>query len=151
MTSLEQEESKGNDSVSDYDEHWGDNENWGDMDTPGEGKNSITPGINRQIPNNTDGWDNEEWGSLEEEPVVSLTIFFVKKQKKSLILNFQAELASPSETWNNTDFATVPESDNCDTGRINDATHRVPHKPQNSWEDCDFEPLESTGNIIPFC
>lgn len=32
MTSLEQEESKGNDSVSDYDyDHWGD-ENWGDMD-----------------------------------------------------------------------------------------------------------------------
>lgn len=80
MTSLEQEESKGNDSVSDYDEHWGDNENWGDMDTPGEGKNSITPGINRQIPNNTDGWDNEEWGSLEEEPVVSFTVF--NKRKK---------------------------------------------------------------------
>lgn len=84
MTSLEQEESKGNDSVSDYDEHWGDNENWGDMDTPGEGKNSITPGINRQIPNNTDGWDNEEWGSLEEEPVVSFAIFCEKTKKKNV-------------------------------------------------------------------
>lgn len=32
MTSLEQEESKGNDSVSDYDyDHW-DTENWGDME-----------------------------------------------------------------------------------------------------------------------
>lgn len=34
MTSLEHEEgSRGNDSVSDYDyDHWGDNDNWGDME-----------------------------------------------------------------------------------------------------------------------
>jgi hypothetical protein len=31
MTSLEQEESKGAESVSDYDETW-DTENWGEMD-----------------------------------------------------------------------------------------------------------------------
>lgn len=31
MTSLEQEESKGGDSISDYDENW-DTENWGDME-----------------------------------------------------------------------------------------------------------------------
>lgn len=34
MTSLEHEEgSRGNESVSDYDyDHWGDNDNWGDME-----------------------------------------------------------------------------------------------------------------------
>lgn len=34
MTSLEHEDgSRGNDSVSDYDyDHWGDNDNWGDME-----------------------------------------------------------------------------------------------------------------------
>lgn len=31
MTSLEQEESKGGESISDYDETW-DTENWGDME-----------------------------------------------------------------------------------------------------------------------
>lgn len=31
--------------------------------------------------------------------------------------------------------------------RTNDSLHRIPHKPQTSWEDCEFEPLESTGNF----
>lgn len=58
MTSLEQE-SKGGESVSDYEDHW-DADNWGDM----EAAKGTTPS---EIPG-TDGWDTEEWGSLEEEP-----------------------------------------------------------------------------------
>lgn len=75
MTSLEQEESKGNDSVSDYDyDHW-DTENWGDMEHVGTGEQQSSstsearsPPIATQTPK-VEGWDNEEWGSLEEEPV----------------------------------------------------------------------------------
>lgn len=41
MTSLEQEESKGNDSVSDYDyDHW-DTENWGDMEVSLYSSNNV--------------------------------------------------------------------------------------------------------------
>uniref|UniRef100_A0A1B6CN54 N-terminal kinase-like protein n=1 Tax=Clastoptera arizonana TaxID=38151 RepID=A0A1B6CN54_9HEMI len=58
MTSLEQEqESKGAESVSDYDETW-ETDNWGDM----EASKSSVPNEVR----GTDGWDTEEWGDLEE-------------------------------------------------------------------------------------
>ncbi|XP_075223189.1 N-terminal kinase-like protein yata [Lycorma delicatula] len=60
MTSLDQEGSKGADSVSDYDDNW-ETENWGDMEA---GIKESTSGEVR----GTDGWDTEEWGSLEEEP-----------------------------------------------------------------------------------
>ncbi|XP_031353468.1 N-terminal kinase-like protein isoform X2 [Photinus pyralis] len=82
MTSLEHEDgSRGNDSVSDYDyDNWGD-DNWGDMETGGQmGSSSgsggggatsdpISPPSGSAPVRTTDGWDNEEWGSLEEEPV----------------------------------------------------------------------------------
>lgn len=65
MTSLEQEESKGGDSVSDYDETW-ESENWGDMDAPAT---AIVAARVKPQAKGTDGWDTEEWGSLEEETV----------------------------------------------------------------------------------
>ncbi|XP_018327549.1 N-terminal kinase-like protein isoform X2 [Agrilus planipennis] len=82
MTSLEHEEgSRGNESVSDYDyDNWGE-ENWGDMETGGQMQSSsgsgggggtsdpTSPPSGSAPARTTDGWDNEEWGSLEEEPV----------------------------------------------------------------------------------
>lgn len=43
MTSLEHEEgSRGNESVSDYDyDHWGDNDNWGDMEVTLMSENKV--------------------------------------------------------------------------------------------------------------
>nr|CAD7401360.1 unnamed protein product [Timema poppensis] len=73
MTSLEQEESKGADSVSDYDENW-DTDNWGEMEAQ-TGQSNVSeprsppPIIRAMDRKGTDGWDTEEWGSLEEEPV----------------------------------------------------------------------------------
>nr|XP_015837072.1 PREDICTED: N-terminal kinase-like protein [Tribolium castaneum] len=98
MTSLEHEEgSRGNESVSDYDY---------DASPPsGSGTNKIT-----------DGWDNEEWGSLEEEPEV------------------EAELTSPSEAWSPSDTTPIiPES--YEHGLSN-------RKSANNWGDSEFEPLE---------
>lgn len=82
MTSLEHEDgSRGNESASDYDyEQWGDNENWGDMETGGQIASSSGSGAGEATSDPTsppsgsatnkatDGWDNEEWASLEEEP-----------------------------------------------------------------------------------
>lgn len=74
MTSLEQEESKGGDSISDYDDSW-ETENWGDMDTAGGAVRTAASGHTfKTQPKGTDGWDAEEWGSLEEE-VVSWSCF----------------------------------------------------------------------------
>lgn len=90
MTSLEHEEnSRGNESVSDYDyDHWGENENWGDMETGGQMASSsgsgggggtseaASPPSGSGTNKITDGWDNEEWGSLEEEPVRNLLLTY---------------------------------------------------------------------------
>ncbi|XP_071453911.1 N-terminal kinase-like protein isoform X2 [Hetaerina americana] len=75
MTSLEQEEvSKGNESVSDYDETCWEAENWGDMETPAVGplmsSDSKRPATESGAGaaaegGDADGWDNEDWGSLE--------------------------------------------------------------------------------------
>ncbi|KAF4518608.1 hypothetical protein B566_EDAN009857 [Ephemera danica] len=73
MTSLEKEESKGGDSVSDYDDHW-DTENWGNIETPGQQsspgdlESKSPPSLDSQEPlkETAEGWDNEDWGSLEE-------------------------------------------------------------------------------------
>ncbi|KAK6638702.1 hypothetical protein RUM43_006969 [Polyplax serrata] len=67
MTSLEQEESKGGESISDYDETW-DTENWGDMEA-GSGSNGGESKISQnkeKVESKNDGWDNEDWGPLED-------------------------------------------------------------------------------------
>ncbi|XP_064211864.1 N-terminal kinase-like protein [Tribolium castaneum] len=130
MTSLEHEEgSRGNESVSDYDyDHWGDNDNWGDMETAGQMASSsgsgggggtsdpASPPSGSGTNKITDGWDNEEWGSLEEEPEV------------------EAELTSPSEAWSPSDTTPIiPES--YEHGLSN-------RKSANNWGDSEFEPLE---------
>lgn len=70
MTSLEHSE-----SASDYDpEHWDMGGQWGEI---GGGSNSpsqpnphsSSSGGPLEALCETDGWDNEEWGTLEEEPV----------------------------------------------------------------------------------
>ena len=102
MTSLEHESNDTSASASDYGaENW-DNENWGEMDVrsviehrkqmlnnkfnlktsqdpssplAGTSNNGqmATPSALADI---RDGWDNEEWGSLEEEPVSNFDIEF---------------------------------------------------------------------------
>ncbi|CAH0550341.1 unnamed protein product [Brassicogethes aeneus] len=139
MTSLEHEDgSKGNDSVSDYDyDQWGDNENWGDMETGGHvvstsGSNSGGGAGHSSDPTSppsgsggtarvTDGWDNEEWGSLEEEA--------------------EADLTSPSEAWSPTDttpIIPIEKNNRADQNWGQDQNN----KSTNNWDDNDFEPLE---------
>lgn len=95
MTSLEHESNDTSASASDYGNNDWDNENWGEMDVstmkiilsikswtklfPQTSQDPSSPlaasSNNGQIVAANainevrDGWDNEEWGSLEEDPV----------------------------------------------------------------------------------
>lgn len=130
MTSLEQEESKGAESVSDYDETW-DTENWGEMDTPASPPSTASepksplPGTKEK--KGTDGWDTEEWGSLEEDLVAE---------------------GGQGEGWGTTDF--VPVEDTAGTKSVNtynwgDGAKEESANRTQSWEDTEWEPLEETG------
>ncbi|XP_038207052.1 N-terminal kinase-like protein [Zerene cesonia] len=136
MTSLEHSE-----SASDYDpEHW-DMTAWGEIDssagtTGGSAKSgaSSAQGTGGLAALCEDDWDNEEWGELQEQPAA------------------EAELASPSETWNNTDWSQPILNANATFVRN---TPRLEHRPaahQNSndslggWEDGEFEPIEENAD-----
>lgn len=95
MTSLEHESNDTSASASDYGNNDWDNENWGEMDvrtikitkfkliqTISIAQTSQDPSSPLAASSNNgqivvanainevrDGWDNEEWGSLEEDPV----------------------------------------------------------------------------------
>ncbi|CAD0203839.1 unnamed protein product [Chrysodeixis includens] len=137
MTSLEHSE-----SASDYDpDHW-DMAAWGEIDSsavlssatgasakspPSSGSAQATPALAALC---EDDWDNEEWGTLQEQPCA------------------EAELASPSETWNNSQW-TDPALNNANATYVRGG--RLEHRPtahQNSndslggWEDSEFEPIE---------
>ncbi|KAH1001231.1 hypothetical protein HUJ04_013467 [Dendroctonus ponderosae] len=154
MTSLEHEEgSRGNESVSDYDyDHWGDNDNWGDMETGGQmASSSGSGGITGTQSDPTsppsgsagakviDGWDNEEWGSLEEEAVRlspetlwNLLISIVIQQHGG-----DADLTSPSDAWSPSDTTPIiPPKDN---GK----SRKQPH----GWDDTEFEPIDENSSI----
>ncbi|KAL1501027.1 hypothetical protein ABEB36_006432 [Hypothenemus hampei] len=135
MTSLEHEDnSKGNDSVSDYDyDQWGDNDNWGDIETGGQmasssGSGGVTgtqsdptsPPSGSGAKVTGDGWDNEEWGSLEEESK-----------------DAEADLTSPSEAWSPLDTTPIIPPQKLEKNR------------KLGWDDTEFEPIDentSTGN-----
>ncbi|RVE55334.1 hypothetical protein evm_000232 [Chilo suppressalis] len=148
MTSLEHSE-----SVSDYDpEHW-DMAAWGEIDSsagtgasvkspPSSGSAQATPALAALC---EDEWDNDEWGTLQEQP------------------SAEAELVSPSETWNNSQWLEGPQALN-----NANATYVRPRAPapapaaartapltahhQNSndslagWEDTEFEPIEENAD-----
>ncbi|CAK1552241.1 unnamed protein product [Leptosia nina] len=136
MTSLEHSE-----SASDYDpEHW-DMTAWGEIDssaatTGGSGKSgtSSAGGAGGLAALCEDEWDNDEWGELQEQPAA------------------ESELASPSETWNNSEWNQPMQNANATFVRN---TSRLEHKPaahQNSndslggWEDGEFEPIEENAD-----
>lgn len=137
MTSLEHSE-----SASDYDpDHW-DMAAWGEIDSsagtgasakspPSSGSAQATPALAALC---EDDWDNEEWGELQEQPCA------------------EAELASPSETWNNSQW-TDPIFNNANATYVRGG--RLEHRPtahQNSndslggWEDSEFEPIEENAD-----
>ncbi|XP_072929974.1 N-terminal kinase-like protein [Epargyreus clarus] len=143
MTSLEHSE-----SASDYDpDHW-DMTAWGEIDSsagtgtgasvkspPSSGSAHATPGLAALC---EDDWDNEEWGTLQENP------------------NAEAELASPSETWNNTQWIeTQPALNNVNNANATyvrstaaaarehrAAAHQNSNDSLGGWEDGEFEPIE---------
>ncbi|XP_059053427.1 N-terminal kinase-like protein [Achroia grisella] len=145
MTSLEHSE-----SASDYDpEHW-DMAAWGEIDSsagtgasakspPSSGSAQATPGLGALC---EDDWDNEEWGTLQEQPTA------------------EAELASPSETWNNAQWNEPSMNANATyvrgtTAAASNTGSRLEHRPtahQNSndslggWEDGEFEPIEENAD-----
>ncbi|XP_026314838.1 N-terminal kinase-like protein isoform X1 [Hyposmocoma kahamanoa] len=138
MTSLEHSE-----SASDYDpDHW-DMTAWGEIDSSaGTGASAKSPPSSGSAQPNTPGltalcedeWDNDEWGTLQEQP------------------SAEAELASPSETWNNAQWADpAVNRPNATYVRGTTSTTTREHRlaaPQNSndslggWEDGEFEPIE---------
>ncbi|XP_048486188.1 N-terminal kinase-like protein isoform X2 [Plutella xylostella] len=135
MTSLEHSE-----SASDYDpEHW-DMAAWGEIDSSaGTGASAKSPASSGSAAAAgglaalcEDEWDNEEWGTLQEEPTA------------------EAELASPSETWNNSQWAdpvlTSVTHNAAATFVRNSLEHRPSHQNSNDslggWEDTEFQPIE---------
>ncbi|GJQ78354.1 hypothetical protein Trydic_g22181 [Trypoxylus dichotomus] len=142
MTSLEHEDgSRGNESASDYDcEQWGDNENWGDMETGGQIASSSGSGAGEATSDPTsppsgsatnkgkDGWDNEEWGSLEEEPEA------------------EAELASPSDPWVPSTEGTSTEQPNAPRPSTSSDTLETTlhNRKVLNWNESEFEPLEES-------
>lgn len=139
MTSLEHSE-----SASDYDpEHW-DMAAWGEIDSsaasaksaPSSGSAYATSGLAALC---EDDWDNEEWGELQEQPSAA------------------AELVSPSETWNNSQWPdmsalTLTANVNTNVNANPNATYVRPAPHQNSndslagWEDGEFEPIEENAH-----
>ncbi|XP_063221892.1 N-terminal kinase-like protein isoform X1 [Bacillus rossius redtenbacheri] len=148
MTSLEQEESRGADSVSDYDENNWDGDNWGEMET---GQSTVseprspTPAARNPDRKGTDGWDTEEWGSLDEEPI-------------SPPPAPSSELSSPGEGWIHTEFTTTAESpgtrsvgsyswgDAKEDGSSLTTRGTGLTKSQSGWEESEWEPLEDVSN-----
>ncbi|CAH1112214.1 unnamed protein product [Psylliodes chrysocephalus] len=144
MTSLEHEDgSRGNESVSDYDyNHWDDNDNWGDMETGGQMASSSGSGCagssdpisppsgSGPATKVTDGWENEEWGSLDEEP------------------EQEVELTSPSEAWSPAgDTAPIlPDHKTNSTWSQSHINHRHNQSGHN-WDDPEFEPLEENPGL----
>ncbi|KAL0819748.1 hypothetical protein ABMA28_007796 [Loxostege sticticalis] len=139
MTSLEHSE-----SASDYDpDHW-DMTAWGEIDSsaatcasakspPSSGSAQAHSALAALC---EDEWDNDEWGTLQEQPTA------------------EAELASPSETWNNTQW-TDPALNNANATYVRGTHARLEHRPaahQNSndslggWEDGEFEPIEENAD-----
>lgn len=130
MTSLEQEESKGADSVSDYDDTW-DTENWGEMETPASPPSTMLepksplPGTRER--KGTDGWDSEEWGNLEEDPVAE---------------------SCPGEGWGTSDFVPLDDTagvKSTSSHSWGDETKEESTNRTQSWENTEFEALEETG------
>ncbi|KAJ2944793.1 hypothetical protein O0L34_g1683 [Tuta absoluta] len=139
MTSLEHSE-----SASDYDpDHW--DMAWGEIDSsagtgasvkspPSSGSAQATPGLAALCEDDNDDWDNDEWGTLQEQP------------------SAQAELASPSETWNNSQWSDASVNrPNATFVRGNTvpaaAQHRLAAQQHSNdslggWEDGEFEPIE---------
>ncbi|KAK9873941.1 hypothetical protein WA026_002294 [Henosepilachna vigintioctopunctata] len=143
MTSLE-EGSRANDSVSDYDyDHWGDND-WGDMEAHGQMASSsgsgcgdgtsdpISPPSHSGQGKVTDGWDNEEWGSLEEEA------------------EGDADLTSPSEAWSPSETVPIIGEPLKDMNTNMSISPRMQsRKNQEGWDKAEFEPLEENPGTNP--
>ncbi|KAL0270408.1 UNVERIFIED_CONTAM: hypothetical protein PYX00_007828 [Menopon gallinae] len=136
MTSLEQEESKGADSVSDYDENW-DTENWGDMETQGNASQSSdtknATGKEKQDSKH-DGWDNEEWEALED----------VEESGDGKRLS-----PSPGDGWSKSDFSSdsnsKPGGDAAiasETGHLTVAASNHIHRSPSGVEDAEWEPFD---------
>ncbi|XP_014372155.2 N-terminal kinase-like protein [Papilio machaon] len=148
MTSLEHSE-----SASDYDpEHW-DMTAWGEIDSSagtgtGASGKSASSGSAQATPALAalceDDWDGE-WGTLQEQP------------------SAEADLASPSETWNNATWSeAVISSANSAHATYVRGPARLAHNTtptptltptqQHStdslagWEDTEFEPIEENAD-----
>lgn len=81
-----------------------------------------------------DGWDNEEWGSLEE-PVRALEF-----------QEAEAGLTSPSDAWSPDTVPIIsPESDTTISSSV---TNR---RPQHGWEDTEFEPIDEDSSTGECC
>ncbi|PSN48910.1 hypothetical protein C0J52_03481 [Blattella germanica] len=74
----------------------------------------------------TDGWDTEEWGSLEEDPIAE---------------------SSPGEGWANSDFVPVDELNSTSGGIKSISLQNLGEEPKSTqgWEDTEWEPLETGG------
>lgn len=117
--------------------------------------------VSATLPNeNRDGWDNEDWGSLEEEPVNEEL-----EEKASNDMNHASASRSNSNSQshsssmgvynNNISNNVSPSKNGGDTTTTTTTQHNSSANNSNwdnygpSWnDDDDFEPLEETGTFI---
>lgn len=108
---------------------------------------------------NRDGWDNEDWGSLEEEPVneeleekASNDMNHISASRSNS--NSQSHSSSVGAYNNNMSNNVSPSKNGDDTTTTTTTQHNSSANNSNwdnygpSWNDDDFEPLEETGKKL---
>ncbi|XP_055524243.1 N-terminal kinase-like protein isoform X2 [Wyeomyia smithii] len=157
MTSLEHESADTSASASDYGPDNWEQENWGEMDTsqdpssPMAGtSNPLTASLNMigSMHDTRDGWDNEDWGSLEEEPNEDLDENdedeLHRTQQKQLQQHNQSSPATASSTNSSN---TASTSTSIPTASINNANNNLPNH-HNTSSPSKMLALKNMTNII---
>ncbi|XP_053682714.1 N-terminal kinase-like protein [Sabethes cyaneus] len=157
MTSLEHESADTSASASDYGPDNWEQENWGEMDTsqdpssPMAGtSNPLTASLNMvgSMHETRDGWDNEDWGSLEEEPNEDLDEndedeLNRTQQKQSQ----QHNQSSPATASSTNSSNTASTSTSVPTANINNANNNLPNH-HNTSSPSKMLALKNMTNII---
>lgn len=101
--------------------------------------------IATSVNDNRDGWENDEWGSLEEEPANEEL-----EEKLSHDLNHLTASGSNSNShsssgaYNNNISPTKNGSDGGET-LLNSSSNSNWDNYGTTWNDDDFEPIEDTN------
>lgn len=108
---------------------------------------STTPNDNR------DGWDNEDWGSLEEEPAneeleeKSNEMNHATASRSNSNSNSQSHSSTSGGIYNNNIMNNIsPTKNNGDNlTTLNSSANSNWDNYGSSWNDDEFEPIDETG------